>query len=149
MLNAVRSIKDKIKGAKQAGKEMSSASGDETESSSSKSIDELQGKKVAECNRDNDQEEHKEKATICKRTRKKISFALSSDYYGEQLIAMTPYFNGWSLTGNNYNTIQQSYFPSVGNAFIVASGPAKTFSPSLITPTAVYFQHVDVLAGRN
>eukprot|EP00727_Mastigamoeba_balamuthi_P010724 m51a1_g6274 hypothetical protein (218) ;mRNA; f:172078-172983 len=41
MLNAVWSIKDKIKGAKQASKETSSASGDEAESSSSESIDEL------------------------------------------------------------------------------------------------------------
>eukprot|EP00727_Mastigamoeba_balamuthi_P001885 m51a1_g11694 hypothetical protein (89) ;mRNA; f:8448-9405 len=45
MLNAVRSIKDMIKGAKQASKEMSSASGDDAESFSSESIDELQGKK--------------------------------------------------------------------------------------------------------
>eukprot|EP00727_Mastigamoeba_balamuthi_P003701 m51a1_g13328 hypothetical protein (160) ;mRNA; f:769-1926 len=49
MLNAVRSIKDKIKKeVKQASKETSSASADEAKSSSSKSIDELQGKKVVE-----------------------------------------------------------------------------------------------------
>eukprot|EP00727_Mastigamoeba_balamuthi_P003813 m51a1_g13429 hypothetical protein (138) ;mRNA; f:1160-1654 len=70
MLNAVRSIKDKIKEAKQASKETSSASGDEAESSSSKSIDELQGKKVVERNVDDDQEEHKKKTMTCKRTRK-------------------------------------------------------------------------------
>eukprot|EP00727_Mastigamoeba_balamuthi_P003183 m51a1_g12862 hypothetical protein (243) ;mRNA; f:109-3053 len=69
MLNAVRSIKDKIKGAKQASKETSSASGDDAESSSSESIDELQGKKVVEHNVDDDQEEHKEKTTTHKRTR--------------------------------------------------------------------------------
>eukprot|EP00727_Mastigamoeba_balamuthi_P012782 m51a1_g8126 hypothetical protein (434) ;mRNA; r:195091-199953 len=69
MLNAVRSIKDKIKGAQQASKETSSASGDEAESSSSESIDELRGKKVVECNVDDDQEEHKEKTTTRKRTR--------------------------------------------------------------------------------
>eukprot|EP00727_Mastigamoeba_balamuthi_P003822 m51a1_g13437 hypothetical protein (249) ;mRNA; r:218-1600 len=63
------SIKDKIKGAKQASKETSSASGDEAESSSSESIDELRGKKVVECNVDDDQEEHKEKTTTRKRTR--------------------------------------------------------------------------------
>eukprot|EP00727_Mastigamoeba_balamuthi_P002996 m51a1_g12694 hypothetical protein (246) ;mRNA; f:412-3520 len=45
MLNAVWSIKDKIKGAQQASKETSSASEDEAESSSSESIDELRGKK--------------------------------------------------------------------------------------------------------
>eukprot|EP00727_Mastigamoeba_balamuthi_P003131 m51a1_g12815 hypothetical protein (128) ;mRNA; r:1046-2041 len=69
MLNAVRSIKDKIKGAKQASKETSSASGDDAESSSSESIDELQGKKVMERNVDDNKEEHKEKTTTCKRTR--------------------------------------------------------------------------------
>eukprot|EP00727_Mastigamoeba_balamuthi_P005928 m51a1_g1955 hypothetical protein (655) ;mRNA; r:1022457-1026432 len=75
MLNAVRSIKDKIKGGKQASKETSSASGDEAKSSSSESIDELQGKKVKECNRDNNnnnnQEEYKKKTMACKRTREK------------------------------------------------------------------------------
>eukprot|EP00727_Mastigamoeba_balamuthi_P002018 m51a1_g11813 hypothetical protein (355) ;mRNA; r:384131-386304 len=60
---------DKIKGAQQASKETSSASGDEAESSSSESIDELRGKKVVECNMDDDQEEHKEKTTTRKRTR--------------------------------------------------------------------------------
>eukprot|EP00727_Mastigamoeba_balamuthi_P003307 m51a1_g12974 hypothetical protein (249) ;mRNA; f:810-3050 len=70
MLNAVRSIKDKIKGAKQASKEMSSASEDEAESSSSESIDELWGKKVMECNRYEDQKEHKERTMTCKRMRK-------------------------------------------------------------------------------
>eukprot|EP00727_Mastigamoeba_balamuthi_P007867 m51a1_g3700 hypothetical protein (186) ;mRNA; f:394222-396802 len=69
MLNAVRSIKDKIKGAKQASKETSSASADKAESSSSESIGELQGKKVVVCNRDDDQEKHKKKTTTCKRTR--------------------------------------------------------------------------------
>eukprot|EP00727_Mastigamoeba_balamuthi_P003612 m51a1_g13248 hypothetical protein (77) ;mRNA; f:1642-2113 len=69
MLNAVRSIKDKIKGEKQASKETSSASGDKAESSSSESIDELQGKKVMERNVDNDQEEHKEKTMTRKRMR--------------------------------------------------------------------------------
>eukprot|EP00727_Mastigamoeba_balamuthi_P008467 m51a1_g4242 hypothetical protein (184) ;mRNA; r:180741-181292 len=73
MLNAVTSIKDKIKEAKQASKETSSASGDEAESSSSKFIDELQGKKVMECNRDDDQEKHKEKTTTCKRTREECN----------------------------------------------------------------------------
>eukprot|EP00727_Mastigamoeba_balamuthi_P011673 m51a1_g7128 hypothetical protein (1438) ;mRNA; f:185953-223544 len=60
---------DKIKGAQQASKETSSASGDEAESSSSESIDELRGKKVVECNVDDNQEEHKKKTTTCKRTR--------------------------------------------------------------------------------
>eukprot|EP00727_Mastigamoeba_balamuthi_P002083 m51a1_g11872 hypothetical protein (305) ;mRNA; r:545314-553539 len=63
------SIKDKIKGAKQASKKTSSASRDDAESSSSESIDELQGKKVVECNVDDDQKEHKEKTTTRKRTR--------------------------------------------------------------------------------
>eukprot|EP00727_Mastigamoeba_balamuthi_P009194 m51a1_g4898 hypothetical protein (836) ;mRNA; r:132580-135346 len=67
-----------------------------------------------------------------------INFALMSDDNGEQLIAMVPFLNGRSLTGNNYYTIQQSYFPAVGNAFVVASGPSKTFtSPRLITRTTV------------
>eukprot|EP00727_Mastigamoeba_balamuthi_P007602 m51a1_g3462 hypothetical protein (550) ;mRNA; r:707961-718965 len=82
MLNAVRSIKDKIKGAKQASKETSSASGDEAESSSSESIDELRGKKVVECNVDDDQEEHKEKTTTCKRTREESN----EEYQQDQII---------------------------------------------------------------
>eukprot|EP00727_Mastigamoeba_balamuthi_P009198 m51a1_g4900 hypothetical protein (1567) ;mRNA; r:140639-148484 len=67
-----------------------------------------------------------------------INFALMSDDNGEQLIAMVPFLNGRSLTGNNYYTIQQSYFPALGNAFVVASGASKTFtSPRLITRTTV------------
>eukprot|EP00727_Mastigamoeba_balamuthi_P009898 m51a1_g5530 hypothetical protein (628) ;mRNA; r:444604-446653 len=78
-----------------------------------------------------------------------VNFALTSDYYGEQLIAMTPYLNGWSLSGNNYYTIQRDYFPAVGNAFLVAAGPAKTFAaPTLITPSAVNSQRVEAFAGR-
>eukprot|EP00727_Mastigamoeba_balamuthi_P009225 m51a1_g4925 hypothetical protein (583) ;mRNA; r:248771-250818 len=78
-----------------------------------------------------------------------VNFALTSDYYGEQLIAMTPYLNGWSLTGNNYYTIQRNYFPAVGSAFLVAAGPAKTFAaPMLITPSAVNSQRVQEFAGR-
>eukprot|EP00727_Mastigamoeba_balamuthi_P011917 m51a1_g7348 hypothetical protein (98) ;mRNA; f:228383-230251 len=82
MLNAVRSIKDKIKGAKQASKETSSAYGDKAESFSSESIDELQGKKVVECNRDNDQKKHKEKTTTCKRTREESNEDSAIDYAG-------------------------------------------------------------------
>eukprot|EP00727_Mastigamoeba_balamuthi_P002328 m51a1_g12092 hypothetical protein (190) ;mRNA; f:13885-15257 len=76
------SIKDTIKGAKQASKETSSASGDEAESSSSESIDKLRGKKVVECNVDNDQEEHKEKTTTCKRTREESN----EEYQQDQII---------------------------------------------------------------
>eukprot|EP00727_Mastigamoeba_balamuthi_P014660 m51a1_g982 hypothetical protein (509) ;mRNA; r:434928-441171 len=82
MLNAVQSIKDKIKGAKQASKETSSASGDDAESSSSESIDELRGKKVVECNVDNDQEEHKEKTITRKRTREESN----KEYQQDQII---------------------------------------------------------------
>eukprot|EP00727_Mastigamoeba_balamuthi_P009214 m51a1_g4915 hypothetical protein (629) ;mRNA; f:211920-213985 len=78
-----------------------------------------------------------------------VSFSLTSDYNGEKQISMNPYLNGWSLTRNNFYSIQQSYYPAVGNAFIVASGPAKSFTPRLITPSAVYVQHAQELAGRN
>eukprot|EP00727_Mastigamoeba_balamuthi_P009195 m51a1_g4899 hypothetical protein (827) ;mRNA; r:136098-139923 len=67
-----------------------------------------------------------------------INFALMSDDKGEQVIGMMPYLNDQSLTGNTYYTIQQSYYPAVGNAFVVASGASKTFtSPRLITRTTV------------
>eukprot|EP00727_Mastigamoeba_balamuthi_P009199 m51a1_g4901 hypothetical protein (498) ;mRNA; r:149306-153221 len=67
-----------------------------------------------------------------------INFALENAQ-NEVVIAMRPYLNGLSLSGFTYYTIARSYYPAVGNAFIVASGGSKTFtSPRLITRTTVH-----------
>eukprot|EP00727_Mastigamoeba_balamuthi_P009228 m51a1_g4928 hypothetical protein (627) ;mRNA; r:258308-260359 len=78
-----------------------------------------------------------------------VNFALTSDN-GRQLIKMHPYLNGWSLTGNYFYTIPQSYFPALGNAFIVAAGPDKTFSfPTIVTPSAVSAHTAQTFAARD
>eukprot|EP00727_Mastigamoeba_balamuthi_P005880 m51a1_g1911 hypothetical protein (799) ;mRNA; r:804974-807630 len=62
-----------------------------------------------------------------------VNFALQGN-----TIAMRPFLNGWALMGNNYFWIERSYFPSVGSAFVVASGAGKHFQyPKLRTRTTV------------
>eukprot|EP00727_Mastigamoeba_balamuthi_P007046 m51a1_g2962 hypothetical protein (2034) ;mRNA; f:677286-685865 len=67
-----------------------------------------------------------------------INYGLQYSSSGEAQITMRPFLNGQCLTGNYYYVLPRSYYPSLGSAFVVASGASKSFkSPRLITRTTV------------
>eukprot|EP00727_Mastigamoeba_balamuthi_P009201 m51a1_g4903 hypothetical protein (1084) ;mRNA; f:156454-162677 len=58
---------------------------------------------------------------------------------GNKRIVMQPILNDVPVAGDQRFSIEESYYPAVGSAFIVASGPAKSFwTPQLITKTTVH-----------
>eukprot|EP00727_Mastigamoeba_balamuthi_P005826 m51a1_g1863 hypothetical protein (816) ;mRNA; f:635062-637767 len=56
----------------------------------------------------------------------------------DDIISMRVYINGRNVLGNSYHGISRSVYPSIGSAFIVASGAGKHFRyPKIRTRTTV------------